>query len=86
MPRTPEEILRKQEMPRGSDIWNLTTQNRDLIDKHIFWEIIGGQVAKFWNEAWQQREKFINHQELREMYREGVASNLTTVKDYWDEE
>lgn len=24
MPSTPEEILRKQETPRGSDIWNLT--------------------------------------------------------------
>jgi len=86
MPLTPEEILREQEMPRGSDIWNLTIQNRELIDKHIFWEIRGGQIAKFWDEAWQQREKMINVQDMQEMYRAGMESNLMTVKDYWTEE
>eukprot|EP00253_Pinus_taeda_P005642 PITA_05642 len=42
MPSTPEEILRKQETPRGSDIWNLTNQSREFVDAHIFWEIRGG--------------------------------------------
>jgi len=73
-------------MPRGSDIWNLTIQNRELIDKHIFWEIRGGQIAKFWDEAWQQREKMINVQDMQEMYRVGMERNLMTVKDYWTEE
>eukprot|EP00253_Pinus_taeda_P035515 PITA_35515 len=57
MPLSPEEILRDQNIPRGSDIWNLSTQSRDLVDNHIFWEIRGGQIARFWDEAWQQREK-----------------------------
>eukprot|EP00253_Pinus_taeda_P018997 PITA_18997 len=54
MPLSPEEILRDQSTPRGSDIWNLSIQGRDLVDQHIFLEIRGGQVAKFWDEDWQQ--------------------------------
>eukprot|EP00253_Pinus_taeda_P021717 PITA_21717 len=69
MPLTPEEILREQDMPRGSDIWNLSIQSRDLIDRHIFWEIRGGQIARFWDEAWQQREKMLNLQGMQEIYR-----------------
>eukprot|EP00253_Pinus_taeda_P020685 PITA_20685 len=63
MPLTLEEILREQDMPRGSDIWNISIQSRDLVDRHIFWEIRGGQIARFWDEAWQQREKMLNLQE-----------------------
>eukprot|EP00253_Pinus_taeda_P018458 PITA_18458 len=86
MPLTPEEILREQDMPRGSDIWNLSIQSRDLIDIHIFWEIRGGQIARFWDEAWQQREKMLNLQGMQEIYRTGMDRNLITVKDYWTEE
>eukprot|EP00253_Pinus_taeda_P028254 PITA_28254 len=83
---TPEEILREQDMPQGSDIWNLSIQSRDLIDRNIFWEIRGGQIARFWDEAWQQREKMLNLQGMQEIYRTGMDRNLTTIKDYWTEE
>eukprot|EP00253_Pinus_taeda_P015440 PITA_15440 len=83
MPLTPEEILREQNIPRGSDIWNLSTQSKDLIDRHIFWEIRGGQIARFWDEAWQQREKMLNLQGMQEIYRTGVDRGLLMVKDYW---
>lgn len=86
MPLTPEEILREQDMPRGSDIWNLSIQSRDLIDRYIFWEIRGGQIARFWDEAWQQREKMLNLQGMQEIYKTGMDRNLITVKDYWTEE
>jgi len=36
MPTTPEEILRKKEVPRGSAIWELASQNRDIINENIF--------------------------------------------------
>lgn len=85
MPSTPEEILRKQEMPRGSDIWNLTNQSRELVDGHIFWEIRGGQNARFWEEAWQQREKMLNLQGMQDIYRTGMDRELIRVKDYWIE-
>jgi len=42
MPTTPEEILRKQEIPRGSTIWELASQNREIVDGNIFWEIREG--------------------------------------------
>lgn len=86
MPSTPEEILREQEMPRGSDICNLTIQSGELIERHIFWEIRGGQIARFWDEAWKQREKMLNLQGMQEIYRIGMDKDLIKVKDYWTEE
>lgn len=63
MPTTPEEILRKKEVPRGLAIWELASQNRDIVDENIFWEIRKGQTTRFWEEPWQQREKLLDLQE-----------------------
>eukprot|EP00253_Pinus_taeda_P006671 PITA_06671 len=84
MPLTLEGILRDQNIPRGSDIWNLSLQSRDLVDNHIFWEIRGGQIARFWDEDWQQRGKMMNIPGMQEIHRSGVARDLMTVKDYWN--
>lgn len=54
MPNTPEEILRLEDTPKGSTIWDLARQNRDIIGKHAFWEIQGGAEANFWEERWQK--------------------------------
>eukprot|EP00253_Pinus_taeda_P018004 PITA_18004 len=69
MPLSPEEILRDQNTPRGSYIWNLSLQSRNLVDNHIFWEIRGGQIARFWHEDWQQRGKMMNLQGMQEIHR-----------------
>ena len=53
MPTTAEGILRLEEAPRGSTIWDLASENRDIIGKHAFWEIRNGNITKFWEEAWQ---------------------------------
>ena len=45
---------------KGSTIWNLASENMELIRTHNFWEIRGGDKANFWNEAWKQREKLHN--------------------------
>eukprot|EP00253_Pinus_taeda_P009398 PITA_09398 len=84
MPLSPEEILRDQSTPRGSDIWNLSIQGRDLVDQHIFWEIRGGQVARFWDEDWQQRGKMMNIPGIQEIHRAGDEKGLLKVKDYWN--
>eukprot|EP00253_Pinus_taeda_P015705 PITA_15705 len=84
MPLSPEGILRDQNIPRGSDIWNLSLQSRDLVDNHIFWEIRGGEIAGFWDEDWQQRGKMMNLQGMQEIHRTGVDRGLLTVKDYWN--
>lgn len=39
MPTRPQEISRLREALKGSTIWNLASQNRELISKHAFWEI-----------------------------------------------
>lgn len=55
MPTTIEGILRLEEVPRGSTIWDLASQNRDIIGRHAFWEIRNRSIDKFWEDAWQQR-------------------------------
>eukprot|EP00253_Pinus_taeda_P008502 PITA_08502 len=84
MPLSPEGILRDQNIPRGSDIWNLSLQSRDLVNNHIFWEIRGGQIARFWDEDWQQRGKMMNIPGMQEIHRSGVDRGLLTVKYYWN--
>lgn len=51
MPTNTEDLLGLEEAPRGSTIWNLASQNRDIISKHAFWELRNGNSAKFWDEA-----------------------------------
>jgi len=36
MPLTTECILRSEEVPKGSSIWDLASQNRDIIGKYAF--------------------------------------------------
>ena len=85
MPTAAEEIMRKEAMPKGSTIWELASQNRDIINRHAFWEIINGRTTKFWEEAWQQRRRMVEIQELQNIYRESMAKGLIHVKDYWKE-
>jgi len=47
MPKTIEDILRATEIPKGSSIWNLESQNRELINKFSLWEIRNGSIAQF---------------------------------------
>eukprot|EP00253_Pinus_taeda_P023921 PITA_23921 len=50
MPDSMEAIYRMQETLKGSTIWELASQNRDIVGKNVFWEIRGGGEAKFWDE------------------------------------
>ena len=45
MPSTTKGILRVEEVPKGSSIWDLASQNRELINKFAFWEIRSGSIA-----------------------------------------
>jgi len=53
MPETVEGRLRIEEIPKGSSIWELVSQNRDMVNDHDFWEIHGGSSSRFWDEGWQ---------------------------------
>lgn len=86
MSTTTEGILRLEEVPRGSTIWDLASQNIDIIFKHAFWEIRNGNSAKFWDEAWQQRERMIEFQGLQNMCQKAKAEGLNYGSEYWKEE
>eukprot|EP00253_Pinus_taeda_P009631 PITA_09631 len=82
MPASQVDILRHQEIPKGSTIWELASQNRDLIGKHTFWEIQGGAEANFWDDWWQQRESLNSIQNFLQIHGR-VEENRISVKDYW---
>eukprot|EP00253_Pinus_taeda_P017343 PITA_17343 len=82
MPVSQVDVLKLQEIPKGSAIWELASQNRDLIGKHTFWEIQGGAEANFWDDRWQQRESLNSIQNFIQI-RDSVEENRITVRDYW---
>ena len=65
-------------------IWNLDSQNKDIISKHAFWEIMYDQSAKLWDEAWQQRTKLKEMEGLRNKCQK-AEEGLNHVNDYWHE-
>ena len=86
MPKTTKDILRATEIPKGSSIWNLASQNRELINKFSFCEIRNGSIAQFSEEAWQQRDKLVEIQTIQNTYQKVAMMGLKRVKDYWKEE
>ena len=84
MPDSTEAIYRMQETPKGLAIWELASQNRDIVEKNAFWEIRGGGEAKFWDENLQQREKKSSIQRIQNI-QDKIGDNHTYVKDYWKE-
>eukprot|EP00253_Pinus_taeda_P009198 PITA_09198 len=55
-----EEHIRMTETSKGSAIWNSALLNRDLIQKHSFWEVKNGSLARFWTDSWQQFPSITN--------------------------
>eukprot|EP00253_Pinus_taeda_P022384 PITA_22384 len=45
------DLIRMQESPNGSPIWNHAQANRSIIQDHSFWEIQNGTQALFWEDA-----------------------------------
>eukprot|EP00253_Pinus_taeda_P009202 PITA_09202 len=82
MPETAVEILRRRETPKGSSIWDLARLNRDLVEKHTFWEIRGGEEANFWEDKWHQKERLSSIQGLQQI-RDRIGGDRPHVKDYW---
>eukprot|EP00253_Pinus_taeda_P026566 PITA_26566 len=77
--------LRIENTPKGSSIWNLVSQNRELINQYAFWEIRGGEKAKFWEDGWQQKGKMKEIQTLQDLQQRAQRIGMDNVKDYWVE-
>eukprot|EP00253_Pinus_taeda_P010995 PITA_10995 len=86
MPESTAGKLRIEEVPKGSSIWDLASQNRDVVNKHAFWEIQEGGNAKFWEDGWQQKGKMAEIQSLQEIKQKGKMAGMEYVKDYWTNE
>eukprot|EP00253_Pinus_taeda_P025221 PITA_25221 len=86
MPEQTEEKLRIQNTPKGSSIWNLASQNRELIKQYTSWEIRGGEKAKFWEDGWQKKRKMNEIQTLQDLQQRAQRLGMDNVKDYWVEE
>ena len=52
--RPKSSLIRFNENPNGSPIWSKAAAGRSIVQKHSFWEIRSGNLAKFWDDAWNQ--------------------------------
>lgn len=46
-----QDLIRLQDVPEGSPIWNLARRNCNIIQDQSFWEIHNGETTFFWEEA-----------------------------------
>ena len=46
-----QDLIRLQEIPKGSPIWNHAQAHRSIVQDHSFWEIRNGTQALFWEDA-----------------------------------
>ena len=79
-----EERIRMSEVSTGSVIWNSAIQHRDLIQQHSFWEIGAGNLARFWEDNWQQ-EPNMYKDELEALKNDTNNKSLFMVNDFWDQ-
>eukprot|EP00253_Pinus_taeda_P017898 PITA_17898 len=77
------DLIRMQESPNGSPIWNHAQANRSIIQDHRFWEIRNGTQALFWEDAWQQSLKLESPtlQPLKLAYQ---TEGHNRVNHYWN--
>eukprot|EP00253_Pinus_taeda_P019007 PITA_19007 len=77
-----ETLNKRRDTPRGSSVWDLARLNRDLVEKHSFWEIRGGEEANFWEDKWHQKERLSSIQGLQQV-RDRIGRDRPLVRDYW---
>eukprot|EP00253_Pinus_taeda_P026951 PITA_26951 len=49
-----KDHIRMSGLIKGSHIWNLAWENRAIVQQHSVWEIRAGNLARFWEDNWQQ--------------------------------
>ena len=69
---------------KGSHIWNLSWENRAIVQKHSFWEIRAGNLARFWEDNWQQGPNLFR-EELTALKNDTDNKGLLMVSDLWDQ-
>eukprot|EP00253_Pinus_taeda_P035656 PITA_35656 len=77
------ELIRFQDNPSGSPIWNHAQANRSIIQDYCFWEIRNGTQALFWEDAWQQTPK-LESPALQPLILAHQAEGQERVSQYWN--
>jgi hypothetical protein len=78
-----DQLIRHNVKIQGSNIWNTAWQNKDIIQKHAFWEIRNGDSARFWQDSWQQLKPLKDLAELMPLHLALNQPPLLKVKDLW---
>jgi hypothetical protein len=78
-----DQLIRHNVRIQGSNIWNTAWQNKDLIQKHAFWEIHNGGSAMFWQDSWQQLKPLKELAELTPLQQALNQDPPLKVKDLW---
>jgi hypothetical protein len=76
-----DQLIRHNVKIQGSNIWNIAWQNKDIIQKHAFWEIRNGDSTKFWQNSWQQLKPLKDLPELTPLHLALNPSPSLKVKD-----
>eukprot|EP00253_Pinus_taeda_P033970 PITA_33970 len=79
-----QDMVRLQEVPEGSPIWNLVHKNRSIVQENSFWEIRNGRIALFWEDAWQQLPK-LDTPELSSLKLSNQNERRHIVHHYWNQ-
>lgn len=77
------DLIRMQDTPNGSPIWNHAQGNRSIIQNHCFWEIRNGTQALFWEDAWQQTPK-LESPILTPLLHAHQSEGHNRVNHYWN--
>eukprot|EP00253_Pinus_taeda_P021341 PITA_21341 len=77
------DLIRMQETPNKSPIWNHAQANRSIFQDHSFWEIRNGTQALFWEDAWQQSPK-LDTPTLQPLKQLNQNEGHFRVNHYWN--
>lgn len=77
--------IRMSRIIKGYHIWSKAWENRDIVQKHNFWEITDGNLAWFWEDKWQQEPKLLR-EEFANLKNKTNNKRLVKVNDFWDQE
>jgi hypothetical protein len=80
------KIIRMNNAPSSSCLWNLAWHNHHLVQENCFWEINNGKDSLFWEDAWQQLPRLADQPSLLILQAGMTSQNKSRVAQYWTEE
>lgn len=62
----------------------MAQENRHLVQKHSFWEVMDGNLAQFLEDAWQKIPKRSEITNLGTLNQRLISNNQENVRDMWE--